>query len=152
MYKKKIKNNKIYFILLCIITISLNICLLSHCNHRQDTDLNSFCLLLRTCIFSWVQLLSHVQLFWPNEQQHTRPPCPSPSPGVHPNPCPLSQWCHPAISFSVIPFSSCPPIFPSIRVFTNESALHMRWAKYWSFSFNISPSNEHKELKAKGFF
>ena len=44
---------------------------------------------------------------WPHELQHTRPPCPSPTPGVHPNPCPLSRWCHPTISFSVITFSSC---------------------------------------------
>ena len=45
---------------------------------------------------------------WPHESQHARPPCPSPTPGVHPNSCPSSQWCHPAISFSVVPFSSCP--------------------------------------------
>ena len=45
--------------------------------------------------------------------QHTRPPCPSPAPGVYPNPCPLSQWCYPNISFSVIPFSSCPQSFPA---------------------------------------
>ena len=44
----------------------------------------------------------------PHEPQHTRPPCPSPTPRVHPNPCPLSQWCHPTISSSVDPFSSCP--------------------------------------------
>ena len=44
----------------------------------------------------------------PHESQHTRPPCPSPTPGVYPNSCPLAQWCHPAISFSVVPFSSCP--------------------------------------------
>ena len=44
----------------------------------------------------------------PHESQHARPPCPSPTSGVHPNSCPLSQWCHPAISSSVIPFSSCP--------------------------------------------
>ena len=48
----------------------------------------------------------------PHELQHARPPCPSPAPGVHPNPCPLSQWCHPTISSSVIPFSSCPQSFP----------------------------------------
>ena len=41
----------------------------------------------------------------PHEPQHARPPCPSPTPGVHPNPCPLNQWCHPAISSSVVPFS-----------------------------------------------
>ena len=48
----------------------------------------------------------------PHEPQHSRPPCPSPTPGVYPNPCPLSQWCHPTISSSVIPFS-CPQSFPS---------------------------------------
>ena len=48
----------------------------------------------------------------PHELQHTRPPCPSPTPRVHPNPCPLSQWCHPAISSSVIPFSSFPQSLP----------------------------------------
>ena len=54
---------------------------------------------------------------WPHEPQHTRPPCPSPTPGVHPNPCPLSQWCHPTISSSVIPFSSCPQYFPASGYF-----------------------------------
>ena len=49
----------------------------------------------------------------PHEPQHTRPPCPSPTPGVHPSPCPLSRWCHPTISSSVIPFSSCPHSFPA---------------------------------------
>ena len=61
---------------------------------------------------------------WPHESQHARPPCPSPSPGVHSNSCPLSRWCHPAISSSVIPFSSCPqslPVsesFPMSQLFT----------------------------------
>ena len=50
---------------------------------------------------------------WPHEPQHARPPCPSPTPGVHPNPCPLSWWCHPTISSSVLPFSSCPQSFPA---------------------------------------
>ena len=45
---------------------------------------------------------------WPHELQHARPPCPSPTPGIHPNSCPSSRWCHPAISSSVVPFSSCP--------------------------------------------
>ena len=80
----------------------------------------------------------------PHESQHARPPCPSPTPAVHSNSCPSSQWCHPAISSSVIPFSSCPQIPPSIRVFSNESTLHMRWLKYWSFSFSIIPSKEHQ--------
>ena len=54
----------------------------------------------------------------PHEPQHTRPPCPSPTPGVHPNPCPLSRWCHPTISSSVIPFSSCPQSFPASGSFS----------------------------------
>ena len=49
----------------------------------------------------------------PHEPEPTRPPCPSPTPGVHPNPCPLSQWCHQTISSSLIPFSSCPQSFPA---------------------------------------
>ena len=50
---------------------------------------------------------------WPHWLQHARPPCPSPTPGVHPNPCPLNRWCHPIISSSVFPFSSCPQSFPA---------------------------------------
>ena len=55
---------------------------------------------------------------WPHELQHARPPCTSPTPGIHPNPCPLSQWCHPNISFSVIPFSSCLQSFPTSGSFS----------------------------------
>ena len=77
----------------------------------------------------------------PHGLQHTRPPCPSPTPRVHPNPCPLSRWCHPTISSSVVP-----SIFPSIRVFSNESVLCIRWPKYYSFSFSISPSNKYSGL------
>ena len=82
----------------------------------------------------------------PHELQHARPPCPSPTPRVHSNSCLSSQWCHPAISSSVVPLLLLPPIPPSIRVFSNESTLHMRWPKYWSFSFSISPSKEHPGL------
>ena len=53
----------------------------------------------------------------PHEPQHARPPCPSPTPGVYSNPCSLSQWCHPTISSSVIPFSSCPQSLPASRYF-----------------------------------
>ena len=53
----------------------------------------------------------------PHELQHARPPCPSPIPGVHPNSCPLSRWCHSAISSSVIPFSSCPQSLPASESF-----------------------------------
>ena len=78
---------------------------------------------------------------WPHESQHARPPCPSPTPGVHSDSRPSSQWCHPAISSSVV-LLLLPPIPRSIRVFSNESTLRMRWPKYWSFSFNIIPSEE----------
>ena len=65
--------------------------------------------------FSSVQFSCSVvsDSLWPCELQHTRPPCPSPTPGVHPNPYPLSWWCHPTISYSVVPFSSCPQSFPA---------------------------------------
>ena len=81
----------------------------------------------------------------PHKPQHARPPCPSPTPGVHSNSCPLSRWYHPAISPSVVPFSSYPN--PSQhQSLLNESTLHMRWPKYWSFSFSIIPSKEHPGL------
>ena len=66
-------------------------------------------------LFSSVQFSCSVvsHSLQPHEQQHARPPCPSPTPRVHPNPCPSSQWCHPTISPSVIPFSSCPQSFPA---------------------------------------
>ena len=61
-----------------------------------------------------VQTLSSAQLFaTPWTTQHTRPPCPSPTAGVYPNPCPLSRWCHATISSSVVPFSSCSQSFPA---------------------------------------
>ena len=78
---------------------------------------------------------------WPHESQHARPPCSSPTPRVCSNSCPWSRWCHPAISSSVIPFSSCPQSLPA-SVFSSESTLRMRWPKYWSFSFSVSPSKE----------
>ena len=79
---------------------------------------------------------------WPHRLQHARLPCLSPAPRACPNSCPSGQWCHSTISFSVVPFF----IFPSIRDFTNESVLRIRWPKYWSFSFSISPSNEYSGL------
>ena len=82
--------------------------------------------------------------FWPHGLQYTSLPCPSLSPRVCSNSCPSSQWCHPTSS-------SChplllPSIFPSTTVFSNESALCIRWPKYWSFSFSTSPSNEYSGL------
>ena len=80
----------------------------------------------------------------PHELQHARPPCPSPTPGVHSNLPPSSQGCHPAIL--CLPLLLLPPIPPSIRVFSNESTLRMRWPRYWSFSFSIIASKEHPGL------
>ena len=77
----------------------------------------------------------------PHELQHTRPPCPSPTPGVHSNSSLSSRWCHPAISSYVVPFFSCPQSLPA-EVFSNESIICVRWPKYWSFSFSIIPSKE----------
>ena len=81
----------------------------------------------------------------PHEPQHVRPPCPSPTPGIHPNPYPLYRWCHPTISSSVVPFSSCPQSFPASDL-SSELALRIRWPNYWNFSFRSSPTNEYSGL------
>ena len=92
----------------------------------------------------------------PHELQHTRPPCPSPTPRVHPNSCPLSWWCHPTISFSIVPFSSCPQSFPAsgsfqmsqlfawggqrIGVSASTSVLQMNtqdWSLEWTGSISL---------------
>ena len=78
--------------------------------------------------------------------QHARFPCPSPTLWACSNSCPLSRWCHPTVSSSVVPFSSPLQFFPEIRVFPSELVLCIRWPKYWSFSFSISPSNGYSGL------
>ena len=83
---------------------------------------------------------------WPHGLKHARLPCPSLSPVVFSSSCPSSQWCHPTILSSVTLLLLLPSVFPSMRVFSNESALCIKWTKYWSFSFSISPSNEYSEL------
>ena len=75
-----------------------------------------------------------------------RSPCPSPTLGIYSNSRPSSRWCHPTISSSVVPFSSCLHSFPASGSFPNESVHHIRWPKYWSFSFSICPSNEYSGL------
>ena len=76
----------------------------------------------------------------PHGPQHTRPPHPSLTPGVYSNSCPLSRWCHPTISSSVISFSSCLQSLPA------SGSFQMSQLFAWSFSFNISPSNDHPGL------
>ena len=78
---------------------------------------------------------------WPHELQHARLPCPSLS-----DSCPLDWWCYLTISSSVAPFTFCLQSFPASGSFPIESALPIRWPKYWSFSFSISPSNEYSGL------
>ena len=98
-------------------------------------------------VFSSVQFSRSVvsNSLRPHESQHARPPCPSPTPGVHSNssiesvmPSSHLFLCHPLLLLPLIP--------PSIRVFFNESTLRMRWPKYWSFSFSNSSSKEHPGL------
>ena len=81
----------------------------------------------------------------PHESQHARPPCPSPNPRVHSDSCPSSRWCHPAISFSAIPFSSCPQSLPASEFFQWVNSSH-EVAKVLEFQLNIIPSKEHPEL------
>ena len=83
----------------------------------------------------------------PHGLQHARPPCPSPAPGVCSNSCPLIESMIPFNNFIIrhpllLPLS----ISPSIRVFSNESVLHIRWPKYWSLTFSLSSSNEYSGL------
>ena len=82
----------------------------------------------------------------PHGLQHARFPCPSPSSGVCPYSCSLSWWWHPTISSFDIPSLLPSSVFPSIKVFFNESILCIKWSKYWSFSFSIRPFNEYSEL------
>ena len=96
----------------------------------------------------------------PHESQHARPPCPSPTPGVHSNSCPSSQWCHPAISSSVVPFSSCLQSFPtsgsfqmsqlfesggqSIGVSASASVLPMNTQDWSPLGWRIRPDSSLK--------
>ena len=138
-------SQQLYWILLskCAVVTLLLLC--GCCSH----PLRGITLFLRTIFacFSWCfvcacvcfSMLIHHQFsplgsvsLQPHELQHARPPCPSPTPRAHPNPRPLSRWCHPTISSSRH-LLLLPSILPSIRVFSNDSALRIRWPKYWSF-------------------
>ena len=80
----------------------------------------------------------------PHGPQHTRPPCPSSTPGVHSNSCPSSWWCHPAISSSVVPFSSLLQSFPASGSFQMRQFFESGGQR--SFSFSINPSNKYSGL------
>ena len=104
---------------------------------------------IHTCVCLFVTFSSVQFSHWvvsdflqPHESQHARPPCPSPTPRVHSDSRPSSQWCHPAISSSVIPFSSCPQSLPASESFPKSQLFAKRWPKYWSFSFSIIASKE----------
>ena len=104
-------------------------------------------LLVTMAYFNSLQLSHSVvsNSLQPHELQHTRPPC------LSPNPEPTKLMSIESVMPSnhlifCLPLLLLPSIFPSIRVLSNESALRIRWPKYWSFSFNISPSNEHPGL------
>ena len=112
--------------------------------HSIDTSWNRRCTYRLTDIlpqFSSVQFSSSVvsDSLRPHESQHARLPCPSPSPRVYSDLRPSNPWCHLILGG---PLLLLPPIPPSIRVFSSESTLLMRWPKYWSFSFSIIPSKE----------
>ena len=85
-----------------------------------------------------VQSLSCVWFLQPHGLQHTRLPCHSLSARICSNSCSLSRWCHPTTSYLCCLLLLLPLIFPSIRVFSNEAALHINSAKYWSFSISLS--------------
>ena len=106
---------------------------------RQE---ESFPGIARLCLFSCSVMPDSL---WPYGLQHARLPGPLLSTRDCSNSCPLSWWCHPTISSSC-PLLLLPSIFPSIRVFSNESALCTRWPKYWNFRFSISPSSEYSGL------
>ena len=82
----------------------------------------------------------------PHEPQHARPPCPSPTPGVHPNSMSIELVMLSSHLILHCPLLLLPSIFPNIRVFSNEPALHIRWPTDWNFSFSISPSKEYSGL------
>ena len=110
-----------------------------------------------TFFSSWHGTLSRIQLMllfsclimsdslWPHRLQHSSLSCSLLTPRVSSSSHSLSRWCHPTISSSVTPFSSCPQSFP-VSVFSNKLTLHIRWPKYWSFIFSISPSKEYSGL------
>ena len=120
------------------------VCLLQHFMFSDSEYINSIFI-----IYTYIQSIqfSHSVLsnsLWPYGLQHVRLPFPSPTPRSCSNLCPSSWWCHPSISSSVIPFSSC--LQSSLVSGSSESVFRIRWPKYWSLNFSMSPSNEYSGL------
>ena len=114
-----------------------------HCCYIvPSTEFKLNCVIISSAQFSLSVMSDSLR---PHGSQHARPPCPAPTPRVHSDSHALSQWCHPAISSSVVHFSSCPQSLPASESFP-MSQLCVRWPKYWSFSFSISPSIEYPGL------
>ena len=110
------------------------------CAHHTHTESKKF---LCTFVFSPYVVFDSL---WPHGLQHTRLLCPSLSPGGCSDSCPMSWWCHPTISFSVIPFSSCLQSFPASGSFPMSQLFASGDPMYWSFSFITSLSNEYSGL------
>ena len=105
----------------------------------QRQHKNALMILLSFCSVSQFSCSVVSDSLRPHESRHARPLCPSPTHGVHSNSHPSSQWCHPAISSSLVPFSFCPQSLPASESFSMSQLFRMRWPKYWSFSFSIIP-------------
>ena len=116
-------------------------------SHNANSSNKSF-LLLSLGFISSVQFSRSVvsDSLWPHESQHTRPPCPSPTPRVHPNSCSSSQWCHPAISSSVVPFSACPQ-----SVQASESFPMSQLFAWGGQSFGVSASASVLPMNTQGW-
>ena len=106
----------------------------------------SFRILLSNSSLRQSGMLKRMEEVSPQGLQHTRSPCASLSPGVSPSSCPLSRWCYLTISSSADLFSFCLQSFPAWGSFPMSQLFAIRWPKYWSFSFTISPSNEYSGL------
>ena len=112
-------------------------------NHAQNREMTVFKRIVDSPPYiSSVQFIRSVvsNSLWPHWLQHARPPCPSPTPKTYSNSCPLNWWCHPTISPSVVPFSSCLQSFPASR---SLQMSQFSASGVQSFSFNIRPPNEH---------
>ena len=112
-------------------------------NYQHRTPVITVFLCMKYLRFSSGQSLSGIWLLWLHGLEHARPPCPLTNSGACSNSCPSVPSNH-LILFH--PLLLLPSVFPSIKVFYNDLAFHIRWPKYWIFSFSISHSSEYSEL------